>query len=274
MERRDFLRTSLSGVALYLTPNWSRSAFSFARSQPGAISAEEITARINQRLLEKNIDYPAVIHVFGNPDKEQELRKRIREIPDLVSLMEPYRVRGLIRLKESRLPPHIKNLLLDRELEKVMHEVGTCLDHFLGVFDVLRHWGWGQDVAYIGLFHAIYGTEFNPVTVLDVNRTSDNQLVRRVIGKRCERWTRIYGTLRSADFISELSQRSVPSTYRVSSKLVLPRKEFGIMADVLVANSYEPFLSTGDRNVLQRLRQFKPLERYLSLGAREALSLA
>ena len=72
-------------------------------------------------------------------------------------------------------------------------------------------------------------------------------------------------------FIFALGSALAPTTFPVSSKLTLHEAEYGVIADALVANSYEPFVATGDKAILKRLTQFKPLAKYLSAGANEAL---
>jgi len=240
---------------------------------PSLHTNEEIDDFIKRRLTETGIDYASYVRVIRNPLLEQQLREKIKNFADFANRMEPYRERGLVHLQNSRISASRKKGLLDLQLEKVMHEVATCLDHFLGVHDILMSWGHPEKVASVGLYHAVYGTEFNPITTLDPVSDSDREWLSAIVGRTSERWIHLYGTFSSDDFITRVGAEPDARSVVLASGEELSRKDIAVLSDVLVANSYQPFYETGEKDILVRLRQFEPLRPHLSRGAREALDV-
>jgi len=67
--------------------------------------------------------------------------------------------------------------------DKVGHSDKTFLAHAIGVYNDLKAWGCDEDLARVGIFHSIYGTELFQGFTLSVDRRDD---VRALIGQRAE----------------------------------------------------------------------------------------
>ena len=67
--------------------------------------------------------------------------------------------------------------------DDVGHSDKTFLAHAISVYNDLKEWGCEEDVARVGIFHSIYGTELFQGFTLSLDRRDD---VRALIGKRAE----------------------------------------------------------------------------------------
>ena len=67
--------------------------------------------------------------------------------------------------------------------DEVAHTEKTYLAHGIGLYSDLKQWGWDEEMARIGLFHSIYGTELFQGFTLPLDRRDD---VRALIGDRAE----------------------------------------------------------------------------------------
>ena len=73
----------------------------------------------------------------------------------------------------------------DREgASRVSHTEKTYLAHAIGVYNDLKRWGFDEEIAQVGLFHSIYGTQIFQGFTLPLERRDD---VRALIGERAER---------------------------------------------------------------------------------------
>lgn len=71
----------------------------------------------------------------------------------------------------------------DLGADDVGHSDKTYLAHAIGVYNDLKQWGCDEDVARVGIFHSIYGTELFQGFTLSLDRRDD---VRALIGERAE----------------------------------------------------------------------------------------
>jgi hypothetical protein len=67
--------------------------------------------------------------------------------------------------------------------DEVGHSDKTLLAHAISVYNDLKEWGCDEDVARVGIFHSIYGTELFQGFTLSRERRDD---VRTLIGERAE----------------------------------------------------------------------------------------
>ena len=249
------------------------------------VTATDIERIIDQRLAERSVDYAAVLeqrpHIIERqPDLAETLRAMVNEHPEIVKVLDDFRFKGLKRLRAADVDPAVKKLLLDFQLEKILHEVATCMDHFLGVFEILRSWGHRDAVAYVGLFHAVYGTEFNPIQVMDHTLAADRDRLRKIVGTESERWIYLYAIIDSTDFIAQFQATNKPTgsakDFEPPHQMTpLDEEDWQAIAESQVANSYEPYLALDqDPSTLSRLDRFEPLRPSLSAGAVQALDLS
>jgi hypothetical protein len=66
---------------------------------------------------------------------------------------------------------------------EVSHTTKSYLAHAIGVYNDLKEWGCSEELARVGLFHSIYGTELFQGFVLPLERRPE---VRDLIGDRAE----------------------------------------------------------------------------------------
>jgi len=67
---------------------------------------------------------------------------------------------------------------------EISHSTKTYLAHAIGVYNDLKEWGCDEELARVGLFHSIYGTELFRRFTLPLDRRHE---VRELIGERAER---------------------------------------------------------------------------------------
>jgi hypothetical protein len=257
VSRRWFLRTGL------VVATGAAAAPAVAAAGGAAVPAGDIEQLIAERLRDPAPDFER--HLLP------EMRERVRRIPDFAALMRGSRERGLQRLRRADLPVQVKRLMLDLELENVLHEVTTTMEHFIGVYELMRSWGSERPAAYTGLFHAIYGTQFNPIQVLDPMRPAARRRLCAAVGPVAERHAWLYGRLDVNDWTARAAAgRDLQEArdFATGAPLSLSRTEVPVLAEALVANGYEPYLVVGDESLLRRLRQFAPFAPHLSTGAR------
>jgi hypothetical protein len=65
----------------------------------------------------------------------------------------------------------------------VAHTTKSYLAHAIGVYNDLKEWGCDEEVARVGLFHSIYGTELFQGFTLPLERRGE---VRELVGERAE----------------------------------------------------------------------------------------
>ncbi|MBC8351052.1 MAG: hypothetical protein H8E66_03645 [Planctomycetes bacterium] len=67
--------------------------------------------------------------------------------------------------------------------DEVAHSDKTYLAHAIGVYNDLKEWGCHEDVARVGIFHSVYGTELFQGFTLPLDRRDE---VRALVGERTE----------------------------------------------------------------------------------------
>lgn len=67
--------------------------------------------------------------------------------------------------------------------DEVSHSDKSFLAHAIGVYNDLKEWGCDEDLARVGIFHSIYGTELFQGFTLPLDRRDD---VRLLTGERTE----------------------------------------------------------------------------------------
>lgn len=276
--RRDFVQlisclAVMSGVI--------RSSRSFAVT--GRPTDQEVRAMIDERLAE-NVDadaFVAVLQTNSNitrrqPNAAAAYRAGLQD-PSTLEFFNQRRIKALMRLRDADLDASKKLAMLDLQLEKVDHSVAMCMDHFIGVYELLRGWGHPDEIAWTGLFHAIYGTEANVIDLLDYRSDADRSRMRRVVGPTTERWIALYGLMEACDFVvgtrdygrpvSEL--RFFENANSISNRI--SDHDFIALSEVQVANAYEPFVASGQEADLGIARKFTLMRPFVSRGAQAAL---
>ncbi|WP_394833694.1 hypothetical protein LVJ94_45035 [Pendulispora rubella] len=278
MQRRAFLQL-LSYVSVHLV------ACAGSKGDAGSetVTESEVNAIIDRRMAEK-VDADAFVSVLtSNPNilrRAPAVAGGYRAaLADAAALEEfnQRRIRALKRLRAADLEPKIKMFMLDLQLEKVDHSVAMCMDHFVGVYEILRQWGHPDDVAFVGLFHAIYGTEYNVIDLLDYHSSADRARVARMVGEKTDRWIALYGLMNACHFALGTRDTGAPITrvefFEPAGGMAntLSREDFSALAELQVANAYEPYVATGQTRELGIARKLTPLRDYLSSGGKAAI---
>lgn len=90
---------------------------------------------------------------------------------------------------------------------EVSHTDKTYLAHAIGVYTDLKAWGCDEDLARVGLFHSIYGTEIFQGFTLPLSRRGD---IRALIGERAERLAYLNCAMNRASFDAQVVRRQAP----------------------------------------------------------------
>jgi hypothetical protein len=278
MDRRSFLR-ALSSLAISACSRSDRRAAGSLRPA----SDSDVNALIDERLAERNVDYVSLLertpHILRRAPAgtTASLRKTLREHPEAAAEMNAFRVSALKRLRASSVEPAAKMLMLDAQLEKVPHAVTTCMEHFVGVHDLLKIWGHPDALALVGLFHAMYGTEYFVLDLLDYRRPEDRVRLRSVVGEQTERWILQYGLMLSHAFVDEAraaggatAHLAFFETTDAVPEAITP-SDFVALAELQVANAYEPFTHSQATSDLDNVLPYAPLRDFVSSGAKDAI---
>src|SRR5579885_2835265 len=95
--------------------------------------------------------------------------------------------------------------------DSVAHTDKGYLAHAIGVYNDLKTWGCDEELARVGLFHSIYGTELFQGFTLPLDRRNE---VRDLIGERAERLSYLNCAMDRAHFDAQVSNSSGPYTIR------------------------------------------------------------
>ena len=282
LPRRDFVR-ALSYLSVFggLVPSGQVLAAAGRASRHGL--RKNVDAIIDGRLAAA-MDADAFASVLeANPAIARRqpgiaaLYRQALQDAATLAFFEQRRVKALTRLKGADFDPRLKLVMLDLQLEKVDHSVAMCMDHFIGVYELLRGWGHADELAVVGLFHAVYGTEFNVIDLLDYRSSVDRHRLRRHVGFTTERWIALYGLMEACDFVVGARNsggapgklRFFESTNAISNQI--SERDFEVLAELQVANAYEPFTSSGQTADLGIARKFTFIRPFVSAGAQSAL---
>ena len=86
----------------------------------------------------------------------------------------------------------------------VQHSDKTYLAHAISVYNDLKKWGADDELALVGLFHSIYGTELFQGFTLDLERRGE---VEALIGVRAERISYYNCAMNRAHFDAQVPQK-------------------------------------------------------------------
>jgi hypothetical protein len=104
----------------------------------------------------------------------------------------------------------LTNFLRDVGADQVAHTSKGYLAHAIGVYNDLKKWGCEEELARVGVFHSIYGTELFQGFTLPVDRRDE---VRALIGERAERICYLNCAMDRAHFDAQVPQAEGP--YRI-----------------------------------------------------------
>lgn len=279
MDRRVFIQalalSSLAGCGRMET------------AYPGALSTPKNTSGVDEIIDQRiaaNVNGEAFVSVLSadpnivrrSPKTAALYRAALRDSATLAHFNEQ-RIKSLRRLKAADLDPRIKMFMLDLQLEKVDHSVAMCMEHFVGVYELLREWGHPDEIAHVGLLHAVYGTEFNVINLLNYKSPTDRARVRNIVGEKTEQWIVRYGLLTACSFVHRTRNSGKPVTkidfFEPTNVLpsTISDSDFQALTELQVANAYEPYVASGRETELGLGRKFIPMRKYLSTGGQAAI---
>ena len=91
--------------------------------------------------------------------------------------------------------------------DKVSHTEKTYLAHAISVYNDLKSWGCSEEVAKVGIFHSIYGTELFQGFTLPLDRRDE---VKALIGERAEWISYLNCAIDRAAFDEQVKKPSGP----------------------------------------------------------------
>lgn len=89
-------------------------------------------------------------------------------------------------------------------VDGVAHTGKGYLAHAIGVYNDLKSWGCDEELAHVGLFHSIYGTELFQGFTLPLDRRDE---IRGLIGERAERLSYLNCAMDRAHFDAQIAQQ-------------------------------------------------------------------
>ncbi|MBM82674.1 MAG: hypothetical protein CMJ78_19090 [Planctomycetaceae bacterium] len=99
----------------------------------------------------------------------------------------------------------------DEGADNVDHSTKGYLAHAIGVYNDLKKWGCDEELARVGLFHSIYGTEIFQNFTLDTSRRDD---IRELIGDHAEMVCWMNCAIDRRHFDQEIHKESGPYQIR------------------------------------------------------------
>jgi len=116
----------------------------------------------------------------------------------------------------------LTNFLRDIGAEHVKHSDKGYLAHAIGVYNDLKKWGCDEDLARVGIFHSIYGTELFQGFTLPLERRDE---VRKLIGERAEWISYLNCAMDRTHFDAQIAQKTGP--YRIRDRFT--KKEIEVV---------------------------------------------
>ena len=110
--------------------------------------------------------------------------------------------------------------------DEIEHTDKGYLAHAIGVYNDLKRWGCSEEVARVGLFHSIYGTQIFQGFTLPVERRHE---ITELIGDRAERLAYANCAMDRESFDTQV--QSVSATEQVQIKDRLTGGEIDLSAD-------------------------------------------
>ena len=104
----------------------------------------------------------------------------------------------------------LTNFLRDIGADGVEHTDKGYLAHAIGVYNDLKKWGCDEELARVGIFHSIYGTELFQRFTLPLERRNE---VRDLIGERAERISYLNCAMDRTHFDKQIRRATGP--YRI-----------------------------------------------------------
>ncbi|NKB70814.1 MAG: hypothetical protein GKR89_27400 [Candidatus Latescibacteria bacterium] len=103
----------------------------------------------------------------------------------------------------------LTQFFIDVGADQVSHTNKTYLAHAIGVYRDLKAWGCTEELARVGLFHSIYGTEIFQGFTLPVERRGE---IRELIGERAEFLAYVNCAMDRASFDAQVLETEAPYT--------------------------------------------------------------
>jgi len=100
--------------------------------------------------------------------------------------------------------------------DTIEHTDKGYLTHAIGVYNDLKRWGCDEELARVGLFHSIYGTQIFQGFTLPVERRSE---IQELIGDRAERLAYANCAMDRESFDALVQTTAVPGTYAIRDRL-------------------------------------------------------
>jgi hypothetical protein len=97
----------------------------------------------------------------------------------------------------------LTTFLRELGVESVAHTSKGYLAHAIGVYNDLKSWGCDEELAHVGLFHSIYGTELFQGFTLPLERRGE---IQDLIGERAERLSYLNCAMDRAHFDAQISK--------------------------------------------------------------------
>jgi hypothetical protein len=73
-----------------------------------------------------------------------------------------------------------------RGAHRCWHKHSTFLEHLVGVHNILRLWGQGQQIGRVGLFHSAYANSYVNLALFDPNEESERKVMSDMVGTTAE----------------------------------------------------------------------------------------
>jgi hypothetical protein len=134
----------------------------------------------------------------------------------------------------------LTNYLQEVGATEVKHSDKGYLAHAIGVYNDLKEWGWDEEMARIGIFHSIYGTELFQGFTLPLERRGE---VRDLLGERAERICWLNCAIERPQFDKEIRKTEGP--YQILDRF----------SDELVDVSDEDFNALCEMHLIDWLEQ-------------------
>lgn len=93
--------------------------------------------------------------------------------------------------------------------EEVEHSKKTYLAHAIGVYKDLKEWGFNEELARVGVFHSVYGTELFQGFTLSLDY---REQVQSLIGERAERLAYFNCAMQRDHFDTQIGKEHGPYT--------------------------------------------------------------
>ena len=104
----------------------------------------------------------------------------------------------------------LTNYLQEVGATEVVHSDKGYLAHAIGVYNDLKKWGWDEELARLGIFHSIYGTQVYQGFTLPLEKRSE---IAELLGDRAEQLCWLTCAIDRRHFDNEIVKTEGP--YRI-----------------------------------------------------------